>query len=625
MRKLFIWLLVISAVGGFVPGGSHWLWFNIFTMASNTELMVNPLFAGTEAYLVLTASRLPTKFSDLTRQVTVITADEMSKMPINSVQEVLNYVPGADLQTRSPFGLQSEISLRGANFEQVLILIDGVRVNDPQTGHHDLTLPLTLKDIERVEILHGGGSSVYGADAFGGVVNFIMKKPKEKNLNFDFAYGDYQTKEGVFSGTSGRENFSQRISIEKKVSSGWFKKEGKKVTDFDFLTFSGLSQFDLRKNFFSPRFSLVYGYTDKVFGAYDFYSPGKDADSREWMKTKFVSLSVESKERLFPQTKIYFRENDDRFIYKYSINYGINEHTSQILGIDTFFRINKNFVFGGETLGENIESTRLGEHKDNRWSLYGEYRDVFAEKLNLSTGLRIDAYSRYDQVLSPSFALGYSLGPEMKLLFSFGKSYRIPSYTELYYEDPANAGNPMLSPEKALSSEFGLDCKLGEKSQLKVTFFQRLQKDGIDWGRYSSTEKWYARNIGELNFIGWENNFDFSVGILHFKAIYSYLKAISEMPSGYQSKYALRYPEHLFSLETTFVTIFSLRTNLSGIYKKRYQESGYFLLNSRVSKKIGFTTIYLDGLNLLNTKYEEILGVPQPGCWLGIGVNWSYN
>jgi len=600
---------------------------------SNLCFFLTPLvLAETEVHLSLTASHLPTKFSDLTRQVTVITAEEISKMPINSVQEVLNYVSGADLQTRSPFGLQSDLSLRGANFEQVLILIDGVRVNDPQTGHHDLTLPLTLKDIERIEILHGGGSSVYGADAFGGVVNFITrfaesrraKKPREKNLIFDFAYRGYQTKEGLFSGTFGRKNFSQRISVEKKISSGWFKKEGKEVTDFDFLTFSGLSQFDLRKNFSSPRFSLFYGYMDKVFGAYDFYSPGKDADSREWMKTKFVSLSIESQQQFFPQTKVYFRENDDCFIYKYSINYGINEHTSKILGIDTFFRMSKNFLFGGETLGENIESTRLGQHKDNRWSLYGEYRDVFAEKLNLSIGLRIDTYSRYDQVLSPSFALGYSLEPEMKLLFSFGKSYRVPSYTELYYEDPANIGNAELKPEEAFTWEGGLNYQR-RNCQYKLTLFQREHKEAIDWGKYSSEVKWQARNIGRLKFTGLESETEIYLFSLGGKFKYSYLKAISEMPSGYQSKYALRYPEHLCSLETNFLTIFGIRTNLSGIYKKRYQEDGYFLLNSRVSKKFGLTTIYFDGLNLFNTKYEEILGVPQPGRWLGIGINWSYN
>ncbi|HCJ66716.1 MAG TPA: hypothetical protein DHV62_05160 [Elusimicrobia bacterium] len=601
MKKLFVWLLAICHL-----------------------LLVNSLFAGTEAYLILTASRLPSKFSDLTRQVTVITAEEISKMPINSVQEVLNYVSGADLQTRSPFGLQSELSLRGANFEQALILINGVRVDDPQTGHHDLTLPLTLKDIERIEILHGGGSSVYGADAFGGVVNFIIKKPKEKNLNFDFAYRDYQTKEGLFSGTFGRENFSQRISVEKKVSSGWFKKEGKKVTDFDFLIFSGLSQYDLRKNFSSPRFSLVYGYTDKVFGAYDFYSPGKDADSREWMKTKFVSLTVESKQQFFPQTKIYFRENDDRFIYKYSINYGINEHTSQILGIDSFLRVNSNFLFGSEILAESIVSTKLGKQRDSRWSLYAEYRDNYTEKLNLSAGLRMDTYSRYDQVLSPSFALGYSLRPEMKLLLSFGKSYRVPSYTELYYEDPANKGNAELKPEEAFTWEGGLNYQR-RNYQSKLTLFQREHKEAIDWGRYSSSEKWQVRNIGRLKFTGLESESEIYLFSLRGKFKYSYLKATSEMPSGYQSKYTLRYPEHLFSLETTFLTIFGLQANLNGIYKKRYQEDGYFLLNSRVSKKFGFTTIYLDGLNLLNIKYEEILGVPQPGRWLGIGINWSYN
>ena len=581
------------------------------------------LFAETEVHLFLTASRLPTKFSDLTRQVTVIGAEEIRKMPVKSVSEILSYVSGADLQTRSPFGLQSDFSLRGTNFEQVLVLIDGVRVNDPQTGHHDFNLPLTLEDIERIEILHGAGSSVYGADAFGGVVNLVTKKTKGKNFYFDFAYRDYQAKEGLFSSTFGRENFFQRISIEKKVSSGWFKKGGREVTDFDLLTFSGLTQLDLRKNFSSPRFSLAYGYTDRVFGAYDFYSPGKDADSREWVKTKFVSLGLESERKFFPQTKIYFRENYDRFIYKYSLNYGINEHTSRIFGIDSFLQFSGNFLLGSEVLGENIESTKLGNHQDGRWSLYMEYRDDFAKKLTFTSGLRADIYSRYGKIFSPSLSAGYFLKPGIKLLFSFGKSYRVPSYTELYYEDPANQGNPELKPEEAFTWEGGLNYQR-KNTQFNLVLFQREQKETIDWGRYSLLEKWQVRNLGNLKFSGGETEVKIRTSLLESKFRYSYLSAVSHVPLGYQSKYALRYPEHLFSCEFTFLPVFGLRINLNGTYKKRYQEDGYFLFNSRLSRKFGLTTFYLDGLNLLNTKYEEIIGVPQPGRWLGIGINWSY-
>ena len=118
--------------------------------------------------VVVTGGALPIAFRELPRTVRVVTRDEIANLPVGTVTDLIRLVASADVRARGPRGIQADFSVRGAGFGQVLVLVDGVRVNNAQTGHHNSDLPVTLDDIERVEILLGPGSSAFGADAFGG-------------------------------------------------------------------------------------------------------------------------------------------------------------------------------------------------------------------------------------------------------------------------------------------------------------------------------------------------------------------------------------------------------------------------------------------------------------------------
>ena len=220
--------------------------------------------------VVITATRTPKGLSPLARNVSVIDSEDIRNSGARSVEELLKYSLCVDIRQRGPFGVQADPSIRGANFSQVMILINGVKVNDPQTAHHNFDLGLTLDSIERVEILHGHGSSLYGPDAFGGVINIITKKPEKGSGYVDVSYGDHSTSivNGGFSEKSG--DFGSSFSVEKRKSDGY-----RPDTDFDVTTLSSNSTLEMPD---LGSLELLLGYTDKEFGANDFYA---DYPSRE--------------------------------------------------------------------------------------------------------------------------------------------------------------------------------------------------------------------------------------------------------------------------------------------------------------------------------------------------------
>ncbi len=125
--------------------------------------------------VTITATLHPENASATGRNIVVIKGDQFSKLPINSVDELLRYVPGLEVQMRGPMGSQSDIVLRGGTFQQVLVILDGIRLNDPNTGHFNSYIPIAPAEIERIEVLKGASSAIYGSEAVGGVIQIITK------------------------------------------------------------------------------------------------------------------------------------------------------------------------------------------------------------------------------------------------------------------------------------------------------------------------------------------------------------------------------------------------------------------------------------------------------------------
>lgn len=603
---------------------------SLFTLLS--IFLISLIRAEVEVWLgitttVVTGMRIPQTFSEITRQVSVISSEEIKESHANSVPELLEYVLSSDIQDRSPFGVQADITMRGSTFQQVLILIDGVRVNDSQTAHHNMDLPLTLDDIERIEVLHGHGSSLYGPDAFGGVVNIITKLPRKKDLFAQFKVAEYNTQIMSFSYNWKRSNFSQKISFEKKRSDGF-----RYCTDFDNFTFFTNSNLKHQKG----EVNFTFGFTNKEFGAYDFYTPGRNLPSKEWTKTYFAKFENSYKVgKTTLQPKLFFRRHEDRFMLDITRpKWYVNDHVKYCYGGEAQLNISvgekNNLILGCEVIQDEIYSIGLGTsqiniglgtHSHSRQAIFGEYRTTILHNLNLDVGLRLDN-STWGQQISPNVGAGYlyrlSDFGQCKVRISIGRAFRNPSFTELYYRDSINEGNTELKPEETVSYEFGLDYLSIKNLSGSLTFFNRDQKKLIDWVGETAKGPWKAQNIGEVRIFGIDTMLKFN--LYSFDIYFKYSWMDSKREKEYFSKYALRHPTNQFSLELNRLLPLNIFSTVKLLYKNRINEKSYFLLNSRISKSIKNIEFFIEGTNLLNEEYEDIIGVPQPGRWLCVGV-----
>jgi len=577
------------------------LLFNFISFAQ--DIILEPV--------IVTPSCL-SNFGEL-RPKDVITLEEIKSLPPYSLPELLQYFPSVDIRRRGVLGMQADLSIRGSNFEENLVLLDGTPFYNPQTGHHTMDLPLTIFDIERIEVLRGNSSSLYGQGGLGGVVNFVIKKPEEKRFIYQTYYGEYKFLSQGFSFEYPGKEFSSKFSYEYKKSSGY-----KPETDF------------IQRNFFTnlgnERFDFIFSFLDKDFGADSFYS-NLFPQEEEHIQTQFGSFRLKENENTF---SLYYHRHWDKFLLdRTRPGWNENTHTSYVYG-GQFLREadleDIDIIWGLDFSYDKITSTKLNKHRRNRSAFFIEWGKIFRERYIFNLGLRNDYYSDWGGEFSPVLNLGYLINPNLKLRSSLGRALRIPSYTELYYKDPGNIGNPNLLPEYAFSWEIGLDKKMGENF-LDFTFFERKTRNTIDWIRENSQEPWRAENIGEIFFKGIELNYKFSPKEKNYFFLksfgYTYLES-ERKEEVFLSKYVLDHLQHQFILNFCNLLPFGFIQIWNLSYKERVKESGYFILGTCVTKKISNIDIFLSGTNLTNTNYREIGGVDMPGRWIIFGFRFSF-
>lgn len=551
-----------------------------------------------------------------------IEPQDLEGLAFDSAVEALNIFP-LDLQSRSPKGgIQTDFSLRGSNYQGVLFLVDGQRINDPQTGHHNSDIPLTKEDIVKIELIPGVASSLFGPDAIGGAVNFFTKKPKEKKCVLESSHGSFNTKSGLFSLTERIKDFGIRVSSEFEQSGGFSYD-----TDFTKYTATLSSALDVPYG----EFNLDFGYQQKEFGAYDFYTPGSGYPSREWTKTYLLNAGFKADNAgLLIKPNFLWRRHFDKFMLdetglrtKY-----LNQHRTDMYTPNIYFQKQMGFLgttgLGLEYGEECIRSTNLGKHKRSHESIFFDDSKDLTSKLSLGLSGRLDDFDSFGQAYTGSINFRYRLFNEAGLICGVGRSIRIPTFTELYYNDPTTVGDPNLLEEKVLNYHVGCEFKKEEMSG-GITFFVRQEDDMIDWIKHTPLQaKWQAQNIKGAQVLGIEDHLKLKINkYLTLDSNYTYVNKQAD-GQGYLYKYGPNYIKHLFNA----VFSFNLPFGVQGIeltYKKKPARDGWFLLNTRLSYNLNKRLqIFLKATNLLGVKYEEIVGIPQPGRWVEGGVRFDW-
>ncbi len=559
-----------------------------------------------EERVVVTANAYPVPFENLSRSVSVFTREDLRGLPVKSIAEVLAYAVSVDVRSRAPFGLQNDLSLRGSTFSQVLVLVDGVRINDSQTAHHNADIPVRMEDIERIEVLRGPGSSIYGADALGGIVHIITRRGAEP-ARASVSWGQNGFVDGSFSTAFRKGRLAQSVGASGNRSSGF-------MADRDFRSVSIGSRTEI-----GDRSALFVSHLNREFGANGFYGP---SPSREWTNQTLVSLEHrdERPSGFKADYQAFYRTHGDRFIYDVR-SPGLYEsrHRTHAVGAGAKSKWTAagglSLILGGELGGDWIASESLGDHAFARTSLFGEAQWELGQSLTIYPGFRLDYYSRFGAAASPSLSASWRITPRFRLRSAAGRAFRIPTFTELYYRDPNHEADSSLRPESSWSAEIGLDFIPAGNWFGSAAFFSRYDKDVIDWVRVSAADKWRTANIHRIRTQGMELTLEhvFSPGAT-VAAHYSRI-TMDAGSLGLISKYVLDYARDSWSAATRFPMPLAFRCRQALTYKRRADGRSYWLMDGRLERDLFRFTAALDFTNLLNSRYQEVRGVDMPGRW----------
>lgn len=591
-------------------------------------------------------------YSDMARVVTVVSKEEIAAAPVQTFSDLLRYVQGVDIRQRGANSVQADLSVRGGTFDQVLILLNGVNITDPQTGHHNLNLPVDLSAIERIEILQGPGSRVLGPNAFSGAINIITGASDKNTVTAQITGGTYGYLSQAANATLKSNGITSFASISHSRSEGY-----KYDTDFDMTNAFAQVRYD-SKVFGALNFQA--GYQDKAFGAYGFYS-ATYPDEYEQTRTFFASLFSEKKIGNFTLLpKIYFRQHHDRFeLFRAFENAPVwytqhNYHQTDVVGAaltGSYLSVLGKTSAGLDFRSEHIYSNALGEvmttptqvpfaadgtfftKEKSRENLNGFVEHaVFLGKFSASLGV-LGNYSN-DFGFNSYFGgdMGYTFSPSLKAFFTVNQSLRLPTFTDLYLSNSAQQGDPNLQPETALTYELGVKYS---KSffYAGLSAYYREGRNVIDWVKYSGDPKYVSMNHAEVNALGGEVYAEYAPQkiLQRVKLSYSYLQLDKEN-GDYVSKYALDYLRQKVAL----ILDHKIYKGFSASWRASWQERNgtyvqpitnlvksyepFLLANLRVQWANKNVKLYVECTNLLDTHYWDYGGIEQPGRWIKTGI-----
>ncbi len=567
--------------------------------------------------VVVTGTRIPTEFSNSSRNINIISQEDIQEQNAASIADLLQNITDLEFKTRGPLGVQSDVSIRGSSAEQTLILIDGMKVSDPQTAHHSMNIPVNLEDIKQIEILKGNASKIYGPNALGGVINIITKNAEKANASVSLAGGEYGYRNTGFSYSQPINNFTNRLSFSEKASDGY-------MDNTDFLNRNIFYKAGLNTN--KVQYDLSLGYQKKEFGANRFYTPSPtERENTEQLLANFNAFMPTQRGHL--SVKISGRRNYDHFLIP---EYGyVNKHTTRMFATEITGLYESeifSFNFGSEIGYNDISGMRMN-HQRKRAGLFAETIFEITNKLTLSPGISAYYYENWGTHFFPGIDAGYQLTKNFRLFSSLGRSFRVPSFTDLFYSGVANMGNADLKPENAVSGEIGGRITKNQ-FQASMTLFQRNITDMIDFARTDTSAVFVAMNVPKLKTSGLEISCEYQLNTYTLHSLsfsYSYFNHREKLDE-YQLKYRLNSLTRRWSFNVSQTLPKKLHITWAVRYSERVfdEGTGRLLADLRSQIPLGNLDIHLKIDNLFNSEYENFLGRPMPGRWTTFGIKYKF-
>ena len=570
--------------------------------------------------VIVSTSKLEIPFSKNFRTVTVISSNYIKNSPATNVSDLLQEITGIDVRRRGVGGIQGDLYIRGGGFDQTLLLVDGMKMDDVQTGHHTLNMILPLYLIERIEIIKGPAARIFGQNAFNGAINIVTKDFIGEIGKADFrvneiSYGSFEQKNISASTKIITSKVKTLISYSGNRSDGY-----RHNTDFKKNNYFVKSS--IKSNGFPV--DIIASFTENKFGANGFYASPSATEQYEETQASLIGLSTSIKSQKFIiSPKLYWRRGQDEYIYirdnpsVYRNLHKTNKVSAELSG--SYFSNSGVTGFGIDLSTVNISSNNLGEHDRNTVSAYIDHTfKLFDEKLVVSPGISASYFSDMSFHSFPGIDLGYNLNSSFKLYSNIGKTYRIPTYTDLYYSDRTTIGNENLNPESATSTELGFKY---DTTNVKITgaLFNREAKNIIDYVKENENDLWSAVNIGSLKTTGFELDFRYNFkNQNYFNLGYTNIKDNNYVTNINFSKYSLNSFKHQLVSKLNLSYLKNISHSIVYKYLERSDNSNYSVLDSKIIYK---KRLFIYVNNLLDAAYSETNLVPMPGRNFLVGIS----
>ena len=607
----------------------------------------------------VTGSRAPLALGQAARMVTVLSRDEIQAAPVQSINDLLKMAVGVDVRQRGPIGAQTDVGIRGGTSEQITILLNGINICDPQTGHNAFDLPCDISDIERIEVLEGPAGRVYGTSSLMGAINIVTKDGRSKMAEVRVEGGSfgYLSTAGRIALTSRLLPLTSQLSTSYTRSDGYQRaKSGALNSDYS----GGKVYYQGGYNTKDIRIGWHAGLSIKGFGSNTFYSAKFDEQYEKTTKI-YTAIKGETKGWFHFSPSIYWNRSYDRFelIRGTEDKVPFNYHRTDVFGVN----LNSYFdwqlgrtALGAEFRNEDIVSGNLGEPLNKPIHISGTDRDylyglnrsnlsfhlehnILLKRFTLSAGF-IAVKNTWNQMpftLYPGVDASYRIGDNWKVYASYNSSLRMPSFTELYYSVGGHKADKYLKPEELRAVEGGIKYA-GQWLTMKASIFHHHSRDMIDWVRDTrdADAVWQSVNLTKVNTFGQEVTLASQFSPFTLQLSYCHLHQSKDVPDYLQSQYSLEYLRHKVTAQLQMPIVALLNLTVNYRWQDRmgsYTDTNgqiqsyhpYSIVDCRLAWNADTYSLYMEANNLFSKKYVDYGNVPQPGTWLMAGFKYNLN
>lgn len=590
----------------------------------NSVFSQEPTKTDTLADVLVSSTRIDIPFSKNSRTIQIINSTDIQNSGVTNVSDLLQQVAGVDVRRRGTSGMQADLYIRGGSFDQTLLLIDGIKVEDAQTGHHTMNLALPIEVIERIEIIKGPAARIFGQNAFTGAINIVTKSVVSNAVVLETQAGSFDQKNASVVVMQGLEKSAHVVQFNRMLSNGY-----RFNTDYDNQNYFIKSSFKTK----NAPIDVLATYNDRKFGANGFYATPSAINQYEETQASLVAVQTRfEKKNITFKPRVYWRRNQDEYVFVRN-NPAIfrNLHITNKIGAELNTAINSNLGttgFGVDVAKVTISSNNLGSRNRVMTTVFAEHRFLFLNnKFDVTPGLAFNYFTDFKSNIFPGIDIGYQLSPTLRTFANVGQTYRIPTYTDLFYNDLTTIGNENLQQEEALSQEIGLKY-MRRNFDFSMAFFNRDAKNLIDYTKENTTDKFEANNIRELNTKGFEvhSNYLFETLNLPQKITIGYTfieDDIQNIASNF-SRYSINSARHQFTGQLVSQFIKKLTQTISFRYIERTNRDSYGVVDAHINYTMKNLEFSIFANNIFNKTYSEQNLIPMPKGNLLFGLKYDF-